>query len=111
MTIISASIREKRRDRRRAIVLTLEYDGQDFVVADASLGGIVIEGGCRAFPIGSDVVASLKTSEEGAGEGQEVSLNVVRNDPRARRVGFQFAGLNDASFTTLERLLTGRRKP
>jgi len=36
------NISEKCRDQRRTINLTLEYEGQAFVVADASLSGIVI---------------------------------------------------------------------
>lgn len=108
MTIISTRAREKRRDRRRAINLTLHYDELEFAVADCSLGGLVIEGGCLNFPAGSDAVASLATPEGELPACQNISLKVVRNDPRKQRVGFHFVGLSDACFTALERHLTGR---
>lgn len=46
MTVISTRAQENRRDRRRAINMMLDHDGQDFIIADCSLGGLVIEGGC-----------------------------------------------------------------
>ena len=108
MTIISTRAREKRRDRRRAINLTLVYGDLEFAVADCSLGGLVIEGGCLNFPTGSDVIANLGTPKGELPACQNISLKVVRNDPRNQRVGFHFVGLSDTCFTALERHLTGR---
>ena len=110
MPIISTRVREKRRDRRRAINLTFQYEELEFQIADCSLGGLVIEGGCLKFPAGSDVIASLATPDGELPACQNISFKVVRNDPRNQRVGFNFVGLSDACFTALERHLTGRAK-
>jgi hypothetical protein len=108
MTVISLRAQEKRRDRRREIDMLLEYNGQEFRIADCSLGGLVIEGGCAVFPADSDVKANLKTASGEITGCQDISLKVVRNDPEADRVAFNFMGLGDACFTALERHLTGR---
>jgi hypothetical protein len=110
MTIISTRVQEKRKDRRREIDMLLEYDGQDFRIADCSLGGLVIEGGCPVFPVDSEVKANLKTSDGELAGCANISVRVVRNDPDTGRVAFHFMGLGDACFTTLERQLTGRAK-
>lgn len=111
MTVISTRANEKRRDRRREIDLTLEFDGHDFAVGDCSLGGFTIEGGCQFFETGSDVVASLKIPDDEVPACQNITLRVVRNDREAQRVAFRFQDLDDSSFTVLERYLTGRRRP
>jgi hypothetical protein len=110
MTIISSRARENRRDRRREIEMTLEYDGRYYPVADCSLGGVSIEGGCRTFPANTDVIVSLRTPRDEAPSCAGISLRVVRNDPRAERVAFHFTRLDDVCFTTLERHLTGRAR-
>ena len=108
MTIIKMRAHENRRDRRREINLTLEYDGHDFPIADCSLGGIVIEGGCETFEPETDVTASLKSPADEMLACQDIALRVVRNDPRTQRVAFHFSGLNNDCFNALERHLTGR---
>ncbi|MDA0339999.1 MAG: PilZ domain-containing protein [Proteobacteria bacterium] len=108
MPIIRSKTREKRRDRRRAIPLTLEYDGRDFAVADCSLGGLAIKGGCGLFAKACNVTASLKIPQSEGDPCLGVSLQVVRNDPLSQCVAFHFSGLDERSFTLLERQLTGR---
>jgi hypothetical protein len=108
MTVVSTRANEKRRDRRRAIDLTLEFDGQDFPIVDCSLGGIVVEGGCQIFEVDADVTASLRTPKGEEPAWENISFRVVRIDRESQRVAFHFVGMNDACFTALERHLTGR---
>jgi len=108
MTVISMRARENRRDRRRAINMILDHEGQDFTVVDCSLGGLMIEGGCGLFEPDSDVTASLKTPNGDIEACQSIPLRVVRVDHEADRVAFHFVGLGDACFSALERHLTGR---
>jgi len=108
MTVISMRAQENRRDRRRAINMMLDHDGQDFIIADCSLGGLMIEGGCDLFEPDSDITASLKTPKGEIEACQDIPLHVVRVDRDADRVAFHFAGLSDACFSALERHLTGR---
>ena len=108
MPIVRSKIREKRRDRRRPISLTLEYDGRYVAVADCSLGGLAIKGGCGIFAKACNVAASLKIPHSEGEPCLNASLQVVRNDPRSRCVAFLFSGLDERSFTLPERQLTRR---
>ena len=54
------------------------------------------------------MAASLKTPQSEGEPCLDASLQVVRNDPPPRCVAFHFSGLDERSFTLLERQLTRR---
>ena len=54
------------------------------------------------------MAASLTISQSEGEPCLDASLQVVRNDPRSRCVPFHFSGLDERSFTLLERQLTRR---
>ena len=109
MTTVRRREKEKRRDRRQEIRLSLNYQNNSFKIIDLSLGGLAISAEAATFIESQEVEAVLKKQSTGESEENiDISLTVKRVDHEKNEVGFQFRELSEKQFSILESYLTGR---
>jgi c-di-GMP-binding flagellar brake protein YcgR len=109
MTTVRRREKEKRRDRRQEIRLSLNYQNNSFNIIDLSLGGLAISAEAATFIESQEVEAVLKKQSTGESEENiDISLTVKRVDHEKNEVGFQFRELSEKQFSILESYLTGR---
>ncbi len=102
---------ERRRDRRRALLLAAELEGAAVEVLDVSLGGMRI--GCAGVP--GSIMRRLNTDDivqlvlrAGDEPALRFGVRLTRHYRLARAIGVRFDGLPPAHYRLVERLVTGR---
>ena len=108
--VIEVGLEERRRDRRRPIMLEGRLEGHTIAIVDISFGGLAgaaeLLGKSSWLPeAGREMELELAPN---SGKARTFTIEIIRVDPVDGQFGARFLGLDDAQYRVIERLMMGR---
>ena len=109
MKIVSSELANRRRDKRvEAPLISIQIEGMTLSTIDWSLGGFLVEGYDGHLRAGDHATVEIEFEIDGTEFHNVAPIEVVRTEPYGNQLAANFTGLDDATMSTLEGLLTGR---
>ena len=107
--VVEVGLKERRRDRRRPVMLEGRLEGHAVAIVDVSFGGLAgaVEflGKSTWLPeFGSEMVLELAPNTDKA---RTFAVEIIRVDTIDGQFGARFLGLDDAQYRFIERLMMG----